>query len=147
MVVFFINCYVQPRQDLNLRGFGRKVPRGRRGDRPHNISFACLCGSRRKSRQQAKQNSGAARGAEPLWKSAAADLGSSRRPWSSTAQFVGSVWMGRRLSTCFVKCKRQTRNLSSSLVRGWICSASSLYPSLDIRARVAFLPNSTAGWS
>ena len=35
----------------------------------------------------AKQNSGAARGAEPLWKSAAADLGSSRRPWSYTAQY------------------------------------------------------------
>ena len=72
LVVFFINCYVQPRQDLNLRGFGGKVPPGRRGDRPHKISFA-------------KQNSGAARGAEPLWKSAAADLGSIRRPWSSTA--------------------------------------------------------------
>jgi len=70
---------------LNLRGFGGKVPPGRRGDRPHKISFACLCVSRRKSRQQAKQNCGAARGAEPLWKSAAADLGSIRRPWSSTA--------------------------------------------------------------
>ena len=64
---------------------GKRIFPGRRGNRPHKISFACLCVSRRKSRQQAKQNCGAARGAEPLWKSAAADLGSIRRPWSYTA--------------------------------------------------------------
>ncbi len=47
---------------------GKRIFPGRRGNRPHKISFACLCVSQRKSRQQAKQNSGAARGAEPLWK-------------------------------------------------------------------------------
>jgi hypothetical protein len=47
---------------------GKRIFPGRRGNRPHKISFACLCVSRRKSRQQAKQNSGAARGAAPLWK-------------------------------------------------------------------------------
>jgi len=46
---------------------GKRIFPGRRGDRPRNISFAKPFGLLRK-KQRGRQNSGAARGAEPLWK-------------------------------------------------------------------------------